>query len=293
MSWCMSLRGSVQGRVVVVTGGSAGIGLAVAGRLAGAGARVVTCARDEDRLRAAARRLPGDVWPVACDVADPRQRTELVERVVERYGGLDALVNNAGQGQVGLLTEMAAREVHDLFDVNVVAVADLTRLVVPHLAARGGDVVMVASLGGWVPVPPLSLYCATKAAVDGLVHAVRREAPRGVRVHTVNPGPVRTEWLLRAAGLRPTDDEGRRGHTFGVPPERVADEVARCLTASRHRTVTVPRWLGLGRLAGVPPLANVLDVAMAPAAPRLSRWARSYRERLVARARGERHDGTR
>ncbi len=275
---------------MLVTGGSAGIGLTVAARLAAAGARVVTCARDEDRLRAAARRLPGDVWPVACDLADQRQRGELVGQVVERHGRLDALVNNAGQGQVGLLTELTADEVRTLFEVNVVAVADLTRHVLPHLAGRGGDVVMISSLGGWVPVPPLSLYSATKAGVDGLVHALRREVPRGVRVHTVNPGPVRTEWLLRAAGLRPTDDEGRRGHSFGVRPELVADEVRRCLTAHRHRTVTVPRWLGIGRLAGMPPLANVLDIAVAPAAPLLSRWARDYRERLVARAHADRRD---
>jgi NAD(P)-dependent dehydrogenase (short-subunit alcohol dehydrogenase family) len=163
----------------------------------------------------------------------------------------------------------------------------MTRLVLPHLAGRGGDVVMISSVAAWVPIPPLSLYSATKAAVDGLVHAARRESPSGVRVHSVNPGPVRTEWLLRAAGLQPDDDEGRRGHTFGARPQRVADEVHRCLTAYRHRTVTVPRWLGAARLAGVPPLSNALDLAMAPVAPLLARWAHRYRDSLVARALAE------
>lgn len=277
----------VEGRVVLVTGGSAGIGRSIAARLAASGATVVTCARDEPRLRTAARRLPGIVDPVACDLTDHRQRRELIDHVIERHGRLDALVNNAGTGRVGLLTDLDADSVREVVTLNVIAVADLTRLALPHLAARRGDVVMIASVAGWVPVPPLSLYSATKAAVDGLVHALRRESSPGLRIHSVNPGPVRTEWLLRAAGLRPSDDEGRRGHTFGSRPERVADEVYRCLTGYRHRTVTVPRWLGPARLAGLPPVSNVLDLALAPVAPLVARWARHYQEALVGRARGD------
>jgi short-subunit dehydrogenase len=192
---------------------------------------------------------------------------------------------------VGLLTDLDAEAVHDVVDLNVVAVADLTRLVLPHLARGGGDVVMVSSLAGWVPVPPLSLYSATKAAVDGLVHGLRREAPRGVRVHSVNPGPVRTEWLLRAAGVRPTDDEGWRGRSFGVRPEQVAKEVHLCLTGHWHRTATVPRWLAPARLAALAPVGAALDIALAPVAPLLARWVRHYRDVLVARAHGERPAG--
>ncbi|HEX2134058.1 MAG TPA: SDR family NAD(P)-dependent oxidoreductase, partial [Actinophytocola sp.] len=223
----MAAKRSVHGRVVLVTGGSSGIGAAVAARLADAGANVVTCGRDETRLRSASR--PG-ICPVPCDLTDRGQRGELIDHVVSHHGRLDALVNNAGQGRVGLLTDLDANAVEDLVDLNVVAVADLTRRALPHFAERGGDVVMISSLAGAVPVPPLSLYSATKAAVDGLVHALRREVPRGTRVHSVDPGPVRTEWLLRAAGLRPTEDEGRRGRSFGTEPRRVAEEVYRCLT---------------------------------------------------------------
>lgn len=271
---------------MLVTGGSAGIGRSVTARLAAAGATVVTCARDEKRLRTAARSLPGTVDPVACDLTDQRQRRELIDYVVERHGRLDVLVNNAGTGRVGLLTDLDADSVRDVIALNVVAVTDLTRLALPQLARRRGDVVMIASVAGWVPIPPLSLYSATKAAVDGLVHALRRESPPGLRIHSVNPGPVRTEWLLRAAGLRPDDDEGRRGHTFGTRPERVADEVYRCLTGPRHRTVTVPRWLGTARLAGLPPLSNALDLILTPVAPLVVRWARHYQDTLVDRARG-------
>ena len=287
-------RRSVAGRVVLVTGASAGIGHAVAARLAAAGATVVICARDGARLRDAARRLPGTVDALPCDLTDAQQRSELVEQVVDRHGGLDVLVENAGQGRVGLLTDEDADSVQKLVELNVIAVTDLTRLALPHLADRGGDVVMISSLAAWVPIPPLTVYSTTKAAVDGLVHALRREAPPGLRVHSVNPGPVRTEWLLRAAGMRPSDDEGSRGHTFGSSPERVAEEVHRCLTGYRHRTVSVPRWLGgPARLAGVPPVSNVLDLVMAPVAPLLARWVTRYRDNLVARARGDDDTGPR
>ncbi|MBE1468659.1 SDR family oxidoreductase [Kibdelosporangium phytohabitans] len=272
-----------------MTGGSAGIGRSVVARLAAAGATVVTCARDEARLRAEAGRLPGIVDPVACDLTDPRQRRDLIEHVVEHHGRLDALVNNAGQGRVGLLTDLDADSIHDVVALNVVAVADLTRLALPHITASHGDVVMISSVAGWLPVPPLSLYSATKAAVDGLVHALRRESPAGLRIHSVNPGPARTEWLLRAAGLRPDDGEGHRGRTFGVPPEHVADAVHRCLTGYWHRTVAVPRWLALTRLASLPPVSSVLDLILAPIAPPVARWTHRYRDSLVARAHSAQH----
>jgi short-subunit dehydrogenase len=236
-------------------------------------------------LRAVARRQPGTVDPVPCDLTDPRQRRELVDHVVERHGRLDALVNNAGRGRVGLFRDSDGDSVDEMVALNVIAVADLTRLVLPHLADRGGDVVMISSLAGWVPIPSLPLYSVTKAAVDGLVHALRRESTPGLRVHSVNPGPLRTEWLLRTGGVRPSDEEGHRGRSFGARPERVADEVYRCLTGYRHRTVTVPRWLGPARLAGIPPLSNVLDLAMAPVAPLVAWWVCRYRDTLVTRAR--------
>jgi short-subunit dehydrogenase len=164
---------------------------------------------------------------------------------------------------VGLLRDLDARTIQELVEVNVIAVTDLTRLALPHLADQRGDVVMISSIAGWVPIPPLSLYSVTKTAVDGLVHALRRESPSGLRIHSINPGPIRTEWLLRAAGHQPSDDEGRRGHSFSSNPDHVAQEVHRCLTGYRHRTVTVPRWLGPTRLAAMPPLSNALDLALA------------------------------
>jgi NAD(P)-dependent dehydrogenase (short-subunit alcohol dehydrogenase family) len=269
--------------VVLVTGGTSGIGRACAARLARRGARVVTCARDAERLRRVIADMPGDVHGMACDLTDAGDRAKLVEAVIARHGRIDALVNNAGQGRVGLLTDLDATGIEEVVAVNVVAVADLTRLVLPHLQARGGDVVMMSSAAAWAPLPPLSLYSASKAGLDGLVVALRREVPRGVRVHSVNPGPVSTEWLARASGVRPGEDDGPRKVSFGVPPEWVAEQVEKCLTASRHRTAAVPRVLGVARLSRVPPIGRLLDVVLAPLAPAVVRWTRDYAQRVADR----------
>jgi NAD(P)-dependent dehydrogenase (short-subunit alcohol dehydrogenase family) len=270
---------SVAGQVVLITGGSAGIGRVTARRLARLGAHVAICGRDQDRLDAALRELPG-AWGTCCDVTDPAARAELVRQVVDRFGRIDALVNNAGQGRVGKLTDLSGEEVTSLVAVNFTAVAELTRLVVPHFGARGGHVVMMSSVSAWVPVPPLSLYSATKAGVLGLAVGLRREVPRGVKVHAVCPGPIRTEWLTRDVNGRPSERVAPRRLSAGSDPEHVARAVERCLTARASRTLAVPRWWTVARLGALAPVSRVLDVAVAPAATAIVRAARRYGRRL-------------
>jgi NAD(P)-dependent dehydrogenase (short-subunit alcohol dehydrogenase family) len=265
----------LAGRVVVVTGASGGIGRVTAGRLTARGARVVACARDGDRLATLAAERPGLV-PVTADVTVEADRERLVDVALRRYGRIDALVNNAGIGWVGPVEEMPADAVRQLVETNTVAVIELTRLVVPGmLARRRGDIVMVSSAAVWVPLPSLVVYSASKAAVDGFVVGLRREVgARGVLVHSVNPGPVRTQWLPRSAGTRPGDDEGVERPGPGVPPAWVSDAVEGCLVRPWPRTLGVPRLVELGRLAQLPGANRVLDLALGPAAPALASWAR-------------------
>lgn len=270
---------SVAGNVVLVTGGSAGIGRITARRLASRGARVAICGRDQDRLDAALADIP-EAWGIRCDVTDPSDRELLVRAVVERFGRIDALVNNAGQGRVGKLTDLSRDQVESLVDVNFTAVAELTRLVLAQFGARGGQIVMMSSISAWVPVPPLSLYSATKAGVLGLALGLRREVPRGVRVHVVCPGPIRTEWLTRDLNGRPAEQTAPRQLSAGSAPERVARAVEKCLTARTSRTVAVPRWWEIARLGSFAPVSRVLDVAIAPASTAIVRLARRYGKRL-------------
>ncbi len=288
-----SRRHNSSGRVVLVTGASSGIGRAIAALLAEEGATVVIAARDTARLRNTERALtdafPGTVSAIACDLTSPAARVALIDQVVKDHGRLDALINNAGQGRVGLLTDLNSEAISALIEVNLTAVADLTRLALPQLVATHGDVVMVSSAAAWLPVPPLSMYSATKAGVDGLVAALRREQPRGVRIHSVQPGLVATEWLAYALGWRPSETTPHAPTNFGIHPQRVAVQVRHCLAAGKHRTASVPRVVGLGRVAALPPLKNLLQFIGPAIAPRLVGLAGRYGRRLADR--GEQDSG--
>jgi NAD(P)-dependent dehydrogenase (short-subunit alcohol dehydrogenase family) len=252
-------------RVLLVTGGSAGIGRATVERLVAGGARVVTCARDGDRLAASVGGLPG-VTCLAADVADAADRAQLVEAALAAHGRLDGVVLNAGLGWAGLVEDMPGEAVEGIVALNLTGAIEVTRLALPHLlaAARDGgraDVVAVSSVAAWAQVPPLTVYSATKAGLAGFVKGLRREVTaRGVRVHTVNPFFVRTEWLARGHGHPPVSDDDAAGRlSRGIAPARVADRVAGCLSAPRSRTVSVPRWAGAARLGEVTPVNRVLD----------------------------------
>jgi NAD(P)-dependent dehydrogenase (short-subunit alcohol dehydrogenase family) len=262
---------------VLLTGGSAGIGRATLRRLSAAGAAVVVCARDGDRLAEAVAGLPR-VTPVVADTGVAADREHLVARALEEHGRLDALVNDAALGWAGLVEDMPAEAVEQEVAVNLTGVVDLTRRALPHLltAARErgrADVVVVASVAGWSQVPPLTVYSATKAGVTGFVKGLRREVTaRGVRVHGIHPGPVSTEWLVRGRGRAPGSDAEAPGRQSpGIAPERVADQIAGCLTTYWSRTVAVPRWMGLARLGEVTPVNRLLDMTMSRQTDRIRR----------------------
>ena len=270
---------SLRDRVVLVTGGSAGIGRSTVVRLAAAGARVVTCARHGDRLAEAVGGLPG-VHATVADVADVGDRAALLDRVLEEHGRLDAVVHNAGLGWAGLLEDMPGEAVEGLVALNLTGVMELTRLALPSLLRsaeqRGrADVVIVSSAAAWSQVPPLTVYSATKAGVQGFARGLRREVTaRGVRVHTVNPFFVETEWLARGHGHPPGSDEDAHGRlSRGISPDRVADRIGDLLRSPRSRTVTVPRWAGLARLGEAPPVGRLLDRVLSGKADRIRRVA--------------------
>jgi NAD(P)-dependent dehydrogenase (short-subunit alcohol dehydrogenase family) len=262
----------IAGRVVAVTGVTAGIGRATAERLVAAGATVVGCARDTDRLAAARDELPR-LHTIPCDVRDAEQRAAFVDAVVAQHGRIDAFVNNAGVGRVGWLAEMTADDVADVFTTNAIAYTDFCRLVLPHLLAAGhGDIVLVSSSAAWIATPPLTLYAASKHALTGLVQGLRAEVrDKGVLVHSINPGPVTTEFASRAGGYHP--DEGEPGVAEpikgSVPPERIAEAVERCLRAPSAQTLAVPPYVALGQLSHVPVVGSLIEAAVGHLAPAL------------------------
>jgi NAD(P)-dependent dehydrogenase (short-subunit alcohol dehydrogenase family) len=270
-------RPDLTGRVVLLTGGSAGIGRATLRRLVAGGASVVVCARDGDRLAEAVAGLPR-VTAVVADTGEAADRQRLVERALHEHGRLDAVVHDAALGWAGLVEDMPAEAVEQDVAVNLTGVVDLTRRALPHLLAaareRGrADVVVVSSVAGWSQVPPLTVYSATKAGVTGFLKGLRREVTaRGVRVHGIHPGPVSTEWLVRGRGRPPASDADAAGRLSpGIAPERVADRIAGCLTSYWSRTVAVPRWAGLARIGEVTPVNRLLDLTLSRQTDRIRR----------------------
>jgi NAD(P)-dependent dehydrogenase (short-subunit alcohol dehydrogenase family) len=273
-------RRDIAGRVVLVTGATSGVGRATAERLLARGAVVVGCARTRRRVDEVRERVPAlDLR--ALDVRDPTARVGLVDAVVGEYGRIDVLVNNAGVGRYGRLADLSQRDVDETYATNTVAATDLTRLVLPSMLRRGtGDVVMVSSSATWSSFPPLTLYTASKSAIEALVEGLRRELRHtGVLVHSLQPGPLRTELLSRSGDYEPSEDDDFTQSLPLLPgPESAARQVERCLRGTRPRTVAVPPWAAVGRVAATRPARLVLDVVFG----RADGWAARQAERLIA-----------
>jgi NAD(P)-dependent dehydrogenase (short-subunit alcohol dehydrogenase family) len=183
---------SFANQVVLVTGGSTGIGAATAAHLARAGARVVITGRTEATLRESAAADAGISYLVA-DVARAADAARAVAEVTARHGRLDVLVNNAGIAEVMPLPRADADHVRRILDINVAGLIEMTRVALPLLERTHGTIVNVASTVADEPFANMSVYSASKAAVLALTRAWAQElAPLGIRVNAVSPGPIET-----------------------------------------------------------------------------------------------------
>ena len=238
-------------RTVVVTGASAGVGAATAVALARRGATVWAVGRDRERLDAVAGRNPA-IHPLVADLTKDEDRSRLVNAVV---GTIDVLVNDASTGRAGTVAGMDPAQVRQMFELNVLGLIDLTQRVLPGMLRRhSGHICNVGSSVAYLPGPPLTVYAATKAAVEGFTDGLRREVgDDGVRVSLIEPGPV------HASPVGP-----RTGHAVSnrTAPEQVARAIVRAIRYDHlpwNATVAVPRRLGLGRLLDLPGIGYGTD----------------------------------
>ena len=186
-----------KGRTVLLTGGSRGLGLILARKLADEGARIAICARDEDELKRAGQDLQAlgaEVLTLTCDVADDAQVTEMVRRVQEEFGSIDVLINNAGIISVGPMETMTRADYQTAMDVHFWGPLHTILAVLPEMRKRGsGRIVNIASIGGKIAIPHLVPYCASKFALVGLSRGLRAELRKdGIVVTTICPGLMRT-----------------------------------------------------------------------------------------------------
>jgi NAD(P)-dependent dehydrogenase (short-subunit alcohol dehydrogenase family) len=184
-------------KVVLITGGSRGLGLLLARRFAAEGARLALVARTERELEQAAEELRGlgaEVLILPFDLRTAEAARRVVQQTVDHYGRLDVLINNAGTIQAGPLAHITEQDFKDSLDIHFWAPLHTSRAAAPHMRRQGGGrIVNISSLGGRVAVPHLAGYGAGKFALVGLSDSLRAEwAADGIRVTTVSPGLMRT-----------------------------------------------------------------------------------------------------
>lgn len=233
------MRRELTGLRAIVTGASSGIGRATAEALARAGVRVAAAARTTaalDELAAHLTAAGAEVVPVPADVTRPEDRRRLVDSAVERFGGLDLLVNVAGIGSWGHFATSTPEILRQIMEVNFFAPVELTRLAMPYLSGgRQPAVVNVTSMCGRKGMPAWSEYSASKAALVGIAEAWRGEFVRfGVDVITIVPGLTNSSFPTR--WLR---SEGRAELKFeeGMSPAEVADGILWALRHNRGEVV--------------------------------------------------------
>jgi short-subunit dehydrogenase len=269
------MRRELKDKTVLLTGASRGIGRRVADRLVAKGAKVALVARSVDQLKAAEadlRAAGGDVSGFPADLTVPTDRERVVAGVVERFGGLDVLINGAGVAAYGPFATGTEAVLRTILETNFFAAAEMIRLCQPHLltsatAGRRPAVLNLASIVGRIGMPGVSEHTASKFALVGLSEALRAEFARyDIDVLMVHPGLVQSDDLDRHL-LR---DEPMLGIDFrrATPPDVVAEGVVRALEkGSREKAIgRLAWWATFGKRMG----------------PRFMRWIVHRRVRRYA-----------
>lgn len=220
----------IQGKVVIVTGASMGIGAATARVFAEAGAKLVLAARSSDKLAAVAGSLPAtaEALSVPTDVTDQAQVRALIAAAADRFGRIDIVINNAGQAALGAVAEINPQLYRQIIELNLFGPLYVIQAAVPAMRAQGGGVIVnISSQVSKMAIPGIGAYASTKYALNGLSLTARNElAADNIRVVLFHPGRTSTEFGANAlrehdgAGPRPQGDQP-------LPPPDTAEAVAR------------------------------------------------------------------
>lgn len=231
---------SIDGYSLLITGGGSGLGRGVAEDMAARGAKVTITGRRAEKLQEVAAAIGPSCAVAVGDVSNEDDRQRMIETAVDHGGGLHGLFNNAGNMLRGPITELAAEDILEVLNVNVVAGMRLTGLAAPHLERAGGAVVFVGSGHTRRAFPGASPYAASKGAVEVLAQVLAAElGPKGIRVNCIVPGAVPTEINVRAGIAGSFDDNKARlnsmvdDHPLGRigTPQEIAEGVDYLLRA--------------------------------------------------------------
>lgn len=226
----------LEGKVVIITGASSGIGAALSRGFSKAGARVTLAARRKEKLEATAAECPGDHLSVSADVTDPQGRRDILEKTLERWGRLDILVNNAGIGAYGHFLDTTDEQWRGLFEINLFAPVLLTREALKIMQAQGaGLIINLASIGGLLAhSDKVSAYVASKHALLGFSRGLAKDlANTGIRVLAACPHLTATEFFSASSGAEELAPAIQKYQSFMDTPEDVARGILDQLDSDR------------------------------------------------------------
>ncbi len=266
-------RLSFADKVVVITGGSRGLGLVLARQLASKGARLALLARSQEELDAARLQVEargGEVLTIRANVADRGELVGAIDLILEHYGQIDVLINNAGVIQVGPLEHMRAEDFEESLAVHFWAPLHAIAAVLPHMRERGeGRIVNISSIGGKIAMPHLLPYCAGKHALAGLSEGLGHELRgRGIYVTTVYPGLMRTGSPRHVAVKGQRDKEytwfavGDSLPLLAIDAERAAKQILAATRRAQPRLTITPQARALSLLSELAPGAFARGVGL-------------------------------
>jgi len=240
---------SLKGKVVIITGASSGFGASAAKLFAQEGCKVVLAARRLDRLEELAKELRSmgtEALPIAMDVSQPNQIDAMVRSVVDAYGYIDILFNNAGFGRLDWFEALdPIKDIQGQITVDLLGVLWTARAVLPQMyKQRSGHIINMCSIGGWAAPPLYTVYSAAKFGVRGFTEALRRETtPFGVHVSAVYPGSAATEFQ-KHIGENKAKQRFVTPEWLRVTPEQVARGVVG-LAKRPRRSLFLPKIMGI------------------------------------------------
>ena len=257
------MKDPTNGKVVIITGASSGIGAAVARRLARDGMRLTLAARRLDRLEQVAAEveaLGGEALVVQTDVRNRDELQRMVQATLDRWGHIDVLLNNAGLGHDRLLIRFKPEKIRDEIHINLIAIIECAQVVLPvMLRQKSGHIINVASIAGLIATPGGTVYSASKFGVNGFSDALRRELRgSGIHVSAFCPGFTPTEISPELKAI----SEGQPGAPRRpglMPVTYVADQIAHLIRHPRWRVIIPPSWKFLVMVAFLfPGIADAL-----------------------------------
>lgn len=229
-------------KVALISGGSRGVGFALASQLVDQGARVVITARGKERLESSRAKLQekgGEVEVVAGDIGNWKDAERMVKKAVDCFGRLDILVNNAGVSMRGDFAELSGKVCSQVIATNLTGAVNLTRIAMDPLIEAKGNIVFISSIAGLFGLPGASVYCASKMALTGLCESLRLELiPKGVHVGIVYLGFTEhdPEKRILAANGDPVLPDRPAHHTQA----QAADRIVRMLRKRKKQLIMTP-----------------------------------------------------